>query len=69
MSDKKSFVESELMLVLKRADHTIKTVEYIINNDIELVHIQYISGHNVMVNVTGDSHIGILYDVAKTLIN
>ena len=70
MDDKKSFVENELRNVLMKADSNIVDISYI-NSDFlqaEFVHILYKNGTYTHINITGDSEINIMYDVAKILL-
>lgn len=70
MENKKSFVENELSMVLKRADNSIDKVLY--NYDeakaSETVFVIYKNGYKKEINVTGDSKIAIMLDVSKNLL-
>ena len=70
MENKKSFVENELSMVLKRADNSIDKVLY--NYDeakaSETVFVIYKNGYKKEINVTGDSKIAIMFDVSKNLL-
>ncbi len=66
MDDKKSFVENELKNALMRADSSIIDVRYAVVG-IEAVYIEYKNDTYKIVNVTGNSGIAIMHDVAKRL--
>ena len=70
MDDKKSFVENELKNALMKADSNIIDVRYnesgIFGN--EYVCIGYKDITMKLVNITGNSEIAIMYDVAKKLL-
>ena len=70
MENKKSFVENELSMALKRADNSIDKVLY--NYDeakaSETVFVIYKNGYKKEINVTGDSKIAIMFDVSKNLL-
>ena len=70
MDDKKSFVENELKNALMKADSNIIDVRYnesgILGN--EYVCIGYKDITMKLVNITGNSGIAIMYDVAKKLL-
>lgn len=70
MDDKKSFVENELKNALMKADSNIIDVRYnesgIFGN--EYVCIGYKDITMKLVNITGNSGIAIMYDVAKKLL-
>ena len=70
MDDKKTFVENELSMALKRADNSIDEVFYCYDEAkaSETVFVIYKSGYKREINVTGDSKIAIMLDVSKNLL-
>ena len=70
MDDKKAFVENELCMALQRADNSIDEViyDYDEEHDLEAVIILYKNGSRKEVNVTGDSKLTIMFDVASRLL-
>ena len=70
MENKKTFVENELSMALKRSDNSIDKVLY--NYDeakaSETVFVMYKIGYKKEINVTGDSKIAIMLDVSKNLL-
>lgn len=69
MDDKKSFVENELKNALMRADSSIGNVGYVKDDTlaVELIAVWYKNDTYKIVNVTGNSGIAIMHDVAKRL--
>ena len=70
MDDKKSFVENELKNALMKADSNIIDVIYIESGVLgnEYVCIGYKDIAVKLINITGDSGIAIMHDVAKRLL-
>ena len=69
MDDKKAFVENELKNALMKVDSNIIDVIYIESRILgnEYVCIAYKDITVELINITGDSEIGIMHDVTKRL--
>lgn len=70
IKSKQGFVENELCMALQRADNRIDEViyDYDEEHDLETVLILYRNGSRKEVNVTGDSKLTIMFDVASRLL-
>ena len=63
-SDKKNFVQN-LSELLKQ---TKTPVESLTLDDKQVVHVRFKGGHEIEVNVRGDSWLAIVYDVAQAIL-